>query len=520
MTTRPQDRDFPVFRRGEIREAILSSWRAGLRRLTNPETGAPFTEAEIAAATASGTRWYAQAEADDLNGLPSQQRGLFLADQARPERASTPWLRDVWGPLHEVEYLPAQGGTGLVEFDCTDGTIFVGSSTKPDPTAMYGREVKSGQLFQILFTETAVGTSIQVTMSGISTGVSTNLEVGAEILLGNGPLSVTTPGRVVERFTGGGPAETNADFSRRVLAAARWKQGAGNNAQLRALVRASNSSIDDAFVYACALHAGSTIIAIGQKRGTTEGPLARVANASSLLSATIAVSAPASPDVPAPPYVLVVPFTVQYATMRAYVNLPRGKSTGWRDVNPWPQPDLGGAAEYSSVTSPTVFSITTTGPRPTVTAPSMMVWKKAASKWEKLAVQSVVELSPGEYEVTLAEAPSFTFDGDELFSPDTSRRAVIGKAVVDYFDSLGPGEVVDLATDPRAHRAQRFPSPADERVQSAGSGVSLFFVESLGAALSGAVYEFDGPDPAVPGDPTFGPAQIVPGPVGLYPPPL
>jgi hypothetical protein len=47
------DRPFRVFTRGELREEILSDFRITLREKTNPETGALFTEDEIATATAT-----------------------------------------------------------------------------------------------------------------------------------------------------------------------------------------------------------------------------------------------------------------------------------------------------------------------------------------------------------------------------------------------------------------------------------------------------------------------------------
>ncbi len=520
MTIAAQNRAFPVFRQGELREALLSAFRSGLRRLVNPETGTTFTESEIAAATANATRWYAEANAIDLVLLAGQQRALFLADQVRPERAASAWLRDFHGALLEETHLPAAGGTGLVEFTAPAGTIWVGSTTKPDVAAMYGKD-EAGLRYQVLFSETSTSSTIQLTLSGIDTGLATNLAAGKKITLANAPLSANPLGTVVERFTGGSPKESDADFARRLLALIRYKQGAGNNPQLRAWARKASSSVDDAFVYACALHAGSVVIGVTQKRGNVQGPGARIANAGTLSSVSIALTPPASGLVPAPPYVLPLACVPQYADMRVFASLPRAKRTGWRDAEPWPSPALGGSAVITTLTSQTEFQITTTGPKPSSSTPSLMAINFGTTRFERLAVLSVTEASAGVYDVELSAAPStITLQASDWISPDTERRVVIARAIEGYFDSLGPGEVVDLATDMRAHRALRFPLPAEERPTDAGSAVSVYLQEALGAALSGAVYEFGSTAPSVPSDPTVGPSLMVARRIGLYPPPL
>ena len=48
MTLEATDREFSFFTRGQHRELILALWRNSLREPTNPDTGAAFTETEIA----------------------------------------------------------------------------------------------------------------------------------------------------------------------------------------------------------------------------------------------------------------------------------------------------------------------------------------------------------------------------------------------------------------------------------------------------------------------------------------
>jgi hypothetical protein len=86
------DREFAVFQRGEVRELELALFRNALRSQTNPDTGATFTEEEIAVATAKGSKKWVEADADDIVALTDQQRALWLADQVRIDRAGTSWL--------------------------------------------------------------------------------------------------------------------------------------------------------------------------------------------------------------------------------------------------------------------------------------------------------------------------------------------------------------------------------------------------------------------------------------------
>ena len=518
MSVSPQDRAFPVFRRGEQREAFLSLFRQGLRRLIDPATGAPYTEAEVVRATQSGTKLYAHAQARDLLDLQNQQRALFLADQLRPERSSTAWLELYHGPRRNLPRLPAAGGTGEVEVTAAAAAIFVGSTTVPNAAVVRGTS-KKGQLFQVFYTATADGAGLaRLTMTGIDTGNVTNLLVGDEITFINGPITIVGKGLVVSAFTGGAPVETDAEWVRRMVAFDLYRSGSGNNAELREWTRKSTASIEDAFVYACALNAGSTVIAAVQKRTTTVGPTARIANAATLTAARAAMTPPGSPQVPGNVWLLLLPCVAQPVTLRIYASLARGRVTGWTDTSPWPSPPLGTRATITALASQTSFTLTTTGPVAASAAPALMVFAELTSRWERLAVTSVTGAGPA-YTVTLSRAPATTLVVGATVSPDTRRREVIAEAVEAYLDSLGPGEVVNLATSVLAHRALRFPLPADEYPDTAGAAVSLYLQEALGAALSGAVYETAASSPVLPADPTLGPRLIVCGPIGLYPVP-
>ena len=285
MTATAPERNFTVFPRGEIRDEILTSFRYGLRQIDNPDTGVAFSETEIATATARLSRFWIEADAIDLVLLTVQNRDLFFADQARPDRANHEFLTNYHGVLWDVAKLEASGGSGQVLAPATTGTIFTGSTTIPDAAAIYGTDPQ-GLRFQVLFTATATAGGITINgeavdgatlqIKGIDTGPDTNLAAATEIKWANAPPGAPAPAIVdSDDFTGGFGDETDAEFARRILTAIREKEGAGNNPEMRAWAKSASTAVEDAFIYACALHAGSVRVAIVQKRGDVEGPTGR-----------------------------------------------------------------------------------------------------------------------------------------------------------------------------------------------------------------------------------------------------
>jgi len=289
----------------------LTEWRLGLARLANPETGEPFTQDEIAQATQQGSRWWIEADAIDLVGLAIQSRALYLADQVRVRRASSSWLRSYHGDLWLGEDpLPPNPGSGPVSTVAAPGTLFIGSATIGEAGAVTYRD-QAGLRYQVLETVSApaVGSPWSLKLVGIDTGPATNLRVGAVLTLDlNPPLGAQPSATVVENFTGGLGLETDPEYADRIVSAIRHKQGAGNAAQMRAWARQATSAVADAYVYPCAMYAGSVLVALTQKR-TIAGPDAMQPSPATLASVTGYLVPPGSPVVPAGPFVVVTGFT-------------------------------------------------------------------------------------------------------------------------------------------------------------------------------------------------------------------
>lgn len=521
----PNEREFAVFRRGEVREDILRFLRNGLRNLPDPQTGQLFTEDTIRQATTAGARFYTEADAIDLACQGIQKRDEFLAQQMRIDRAGTSFLQNFHAPQWGERYLPATGGSGRVAATGLAGTTWIGSTQVPDPFATFGTD-EAGKRFQVLVSGTAdVLGQATLTVIGIDGGLETNLDVGAVIRWSNAPPSSNPTAAVVgAKFTGGGPEETDASFSLRLAARVRHKPGAGNDAQMRALARAASNAVEDAFVYPCAMNAGSVLVAITQKRGIATGPNARVASAGVLLLVTAAIVPPGSPDIPGQAFVVVLPDTPEPTNVVVQLALRKGSGAGWADLQPFPPVNTAGAAvAVSLVTNQTDFRITTSGAGqlPNGASPvngvGLMVWDVPSSRFVVLSVNVVTDLGAGVYRVQLLSPSTHTIAVGDWISPATQQRDSIAQSAEAYFDSLGPGEAVNLSTSVLAARAFRRPVPSEEYPARAGQSLITFVAEALGAVASDATLaSITVQSPTVPSDPIDGPSRVTLGKFAAY----
>lgn len=529
----PDERKFATFRRGKVRDdIILARFRNTLRGKVNPDTGVPFTEDEIAIITQEDSRFYIEADAIDLYGQAVQQRAIWFADQVRPERAASGWLLNVHGKLWLPNgLLPATGGSGPVLATGSPGTIYVGSTTLGDPTANIARD-PSGKRYQVLVTTVAdADGEALLQMQAIDPGDETNIAAGTILTWITPPLGTDPEASVQTRFTGGFNQETHDEFAQRILRRIRDKPGAGNNAQFRLWSQEASNAVQDAFVYSTALHSGSVIVCVLQKRGSTQGPLARVASIGTLTAVTAYLTPPSSPTVPHGVHVLVVPINPVSTDIAIELSMPRGSSGGWTDTDPWPKwsaafPD---GVKVTGITSQTFWSFQTDVPLSNlavsgtlggVDVPSMAVWNDATSRFEQLDIQSLIRTGTNTYAVALNNAPTKTIAIGDVISPGNQRADTIAEAFEDYFDELGPSEIVP-SDDPRFVRAARYPRPEQEYSIRAGQSVIARLDDQLGGALADAELQYITQNtPPIPSELEIvtGPNILTLGNVGIYSP--
>lgn len=512
---------FAKFQPGEIRELILTSFRNSLRELLDPDTGQVWTEDVIRQATIQGSRFWVEANSDEIIGQAIQRRSDLLASQVDPRRSNTAFLERFHGEAAKLPRLEATGASGFISAECQPGTTYVGSTTVPNPLTTQATD-ESGLTYQVFFSPpVATGTSVQLAIQAISTGTATNLKAGAVLTWANPPAGSAPTCTVLADFSGGFPRETDQEWGERLFSARGDRARAGNPAHLRLWARRASNAVADAFVYPCALNAGTTVVAVVQKRGTSVGPTARIPSLGTLAVVGGYLTPPSSPVVPGRAHIVVVGAVPEPSDVVMRLGMRRGSTGGWADATPWPD---GGttpgalpfpAAIITAVTSPTTFTIQIGGAAPASTVPQLMVWDDTLSRFERLAVLSVT-LNLGLYDVVLSVAPTKALAVGDYISPYSTRLDAIGKAVESYFDGLGPGEAVDLETDVRAVRA--FRRPSTDRIPSGiDSGLLSHVGEAIGPSL--ASHTLDSVSvltPTVPVTISAGPNLLVPGRVAIY----
>lgn len=523
-------RFFDTPQRGQEREEMLATYRNGLRGLIDPTTGALFTDADINRATQEGGPLYARFDALDLALLGLHAKAPAIADQAVPSRATTGTLRGIIAPLKEIPPLDAAGATLTATCTADVGAFFPGSTTVPDASAAYAT-IAGGARFQLLFDVTTPANGIAgsdlaepMLLVGVDVGEATNLPTGSKLTwAGNQPLSAAKTFATTEDGSGGVDAETDAELAARIEADDAHKPESGNNAHVRKWGREASNAVEDVFVYACAKYAGTKVVCVTQKRGhqieaAPKGPLARVPSAGTLAIVRAKLVPPASPKVPERVVSIVVGPTTTYSNLSIGLSLPRGRGLGWADTRPWPDYSAG-AATIATVTTQSLFQIASTVALPSGSAPPrIMVWTRAVSRLEELRVTSITDAGGGLFDVVLSSPAIRTLVVGSFVSPLVRGYLLLAQGVERYFDSLGPGEVVDLTTDPRGSRAARFPEPVERYPYRAGSAIVSVLQGALtGSITTGEVLAISTSIPAVPADAATGPGMLVAGHVAVYP---
>ena len=533
MTT-ADERQFILFRRGDIRDdVVLSNLRNALRVMIDPDTNALFTEDTVIEVTQRGSAFFIEADCLDLALQASQGRARYLANQLRPAWSNTAFLDAFHGPmwLGVGSRLAATGGSGPVVAYGPAGTVFTGSTTLGDPTACVAVD-QNGVQYQVLVTGTVPAGATQVTleMGAIDTGSDTNPPATTTLTWSvNKPVGAQDDAEVDEDFTGGFDVETDTEYAARIEQFIAYRPACGNAAHFVNWARAASNAIESAFVYPCAFHAGSLMVCVLQKRGSTLGPEARTDVApATLIAARNYLVPPDSPVTPQRAYVVCVPPNEQDSDLVMRLSMGYGTTGGWTDTSPWPTYSSSyPAVTVASVASQTQFTVQTNialpGGAATLTGddvPALMLWDEDNSVWVELDVSEVSFSSPTAT-IKLNAAPaggSFTIATGQYLSPGTDRLTIIADALSDYFDELGPGEVVDLDTDARAARAFRYPPPSEQYPSIAGQLVVSRVIDALGGVAPNAeLTSISRSEPDLPGDVIDGPNIVTLGRVALYP---
>lgn len=546
------ERSFVVFPRGHVRDnIILAHFRAELATLTNPSTGAAFTQDEIKRATGPGTRFYIDADSIDLLGMANQQRALFYVSQIDPRKANTQMLEQFHGRLWlgDDSKLPATGAGGPALASGTNGTIIPGSVTVGDPSAAVATD-PNGLRYQVLQSATIANNEAVVTLIGIDTGFVTRLAENTELRWSTGINPGTDPvATVISAFDGGFDEETDEEYEERIEQRIRNRPASGNAAHFQAWAQEASNAVGKVFVYPCALNAGSTVVSVLEKRSpilqdsqVPEGPSARIPSVATLTTVSNYLLPPASPVVPQRVFTLVVGAVAQEATLSMRLSMDAGRSGGWADPVPWPPFD----AQFQQLAIASVsvggltLTCTTNKSLPNGAAvlagsdsPKLMLFNREVSRWVQLDVASITDSNPGStvprlftivlnaepvmYDAAINPRATPVVHVSDRLSPFTDRKDILAEAIEAYFDSLGPGEAV-LSTDPRFARAARQPRPSQEAPIRAGQAILSYVISALGGTAADAELTYiSRNEPDVPTNITDGPNMVTFGHINVFP---
>jgi hypothetical protein len=415
----------------------------------------------------------------------------------------------------------------------------------PDAAAAVATD-PNGLRYQNLANVTIVNGQAIVALIGLDTGFVTRLPQNTELRWSLNTNPGTDPTmRVVTAFDGGFDAETDEEYSNRILQRIRHRPASGNAVHFQAWASQASAAVEQAFVYPCALLAGSTIVAVTEKRPkivegvTPEGPEARTPSLATMNTVAAFLTPPSSPVVPEGVFVLVTSITGQPSDLVLRVAMPAGKSGGWADVDPWPSySDVYEATALSSVSvDGLTISFITDQSLPGdatvligVEAPSMMLFNQEISRWVQLDVVSVTDPQPGtsiarSFIVVLATAPvlydggggeRLPMEGDRI-SPFTDRAGIMAEAIEAYFDSLGPGEMIDPESASFVRSARR-PLANVRWPQRAGQGILRYLLSGLGGTAADAeLTQITRNEPDLPTNVTDGPNMVIFGAINVFP---
>lgn len=533
MITAPTTREFTALRRGYARELILDYFRLGLLSVVNPDTGEAFTADEVARATSQGSRWYNEANAIDDLQQGQERKAMFLAQQGNPLTASTWWLEHVWGPMLAPEGRQSAGRAGgYLTVRAPSGTSIVGSTTVPDETAYWG--YVGAVRVQVLVTSTVPSSGVAtVSAVAIDAGTQGNFAGDGEVLTWSNRDPAMAPTATIDsEWSGGTATETDYEFAVRMVDSLAYKQGGGNDAQQRAWARRATLSVLEAFIYPCYSRANSFLVAVTQKRGTAVGPEALQPSEATLAEVTAQMVPPGAPDQPAIPMVVVTGFEAEPCDLAVHLAMAVGSSDGFYDAVPWPSHDDGPAdlpprvtiqgADYIRITAENEATLPGQSALATITEdfPAMVYWDEATSAWYDMpAIVSIEDLGSNVFEISFGTSlPSTLHFGAYVcpkFNPNSAIAAA--KALQDYFDGLGPGELF-APTDIRSGRCLRFPPATDLSPWRAGTELGTVVREAIGGVASSSTVPYM--STTVPSYQTHfsdGPCKLTLGQVGIYP---
>lgn len=445
---------------GTIRDDILRTQRNGLvqRGVLNPQLGPGSNEYVIATAVA--------------NEIAVVNANVQIKSDAQMPDTATGSDLDRLAAQYGLKRRSAGPSVGLVTISTSISTFVPVTSVLVD---------SFGARYQVTVGATYTNTFPlnQIPIQALDTGTATNHPAGdvlrwTTLPAGSAPTAIVSVGGL----NGGVDVEGDEDLRARLLSRMQNPPNNANWSQLAAIVEASSTAVQKAFVYPAAngpstvhvavtqapqiLSSGVLVLSSTSKNRDIDG-LNGAATGAIMSGVVVPTTLGQMPE-----YVETVVTGVTNGVMDVSIALalpaaasavPAGPGGGWVDGTPWPQSG-GSFVSLTSVTSSTVFVVAAT------TAPSVNVSHICfldPTTWSLNRAKVVAVTGSGPYTVTIDTpwpnlATVFGATGLAYIFPDAVNMQVYVNALLTAFGQMGPGEKVSSASA-NFTRAYRHPLP-------------------------------------------------------------
>lgn len=404
---------------------------------------------------------------------------------------------DAIGAAEGVPRPPATGASGyVIARTATSGaTIFQGDEWRP----------KSSKVRYQCAVTALYADGDQVPIVGLDVGPGTNLPAGTEGEWSN-PRTGSSPGAAVwsEGLTGGRDRAKNEEYASVIVDRRAHPSVGANEAAYAALVEdpfKTGIAVQKAFVWPAIMGTGTVGVAFTMRPASPGASRAPSAAQLAIMEAALVGTFYGDDDI------FMVSLGGQPTTLQFRATW-RKSAAGWANATPWPSYIAGdpvivdGAAAITAsgfrVTTGTSTTAPTAGAVIALFNPEAAVDGELTPAFERKTIATVTEIVAGKswdltFDMSAGASSSFIPLEDALVSPWSDSLNLVLPPIVDYFDHVGPGEMLDPLPDP-GRRARRQPENPEAWSSEVSNRLDAL-VQAVSAVRSATLVDPDGTTP-------------------------
>lgn len=414
-----------------------------------------YTFRNPSASTERGTEPYVLAHTQADYVAPVYYDARIVADSTNVDLATGEQLRKL--VFYDIgEKLPATGGSGYVRI-VADYSVPI-SDVKELTT-------EDGQMTFRCRVSSTYGDDSLVPITGVDTGIETNLPAGTVLRwtappLGLDPRCTVEEDNDGEGLTGGREEESDDEYRERYKTHKANPPAAGNTAEYVKETRKAPIGIQQVFTYPAIKGSGTIGVAFTLRPATLGSD--RIPNNAQLAE----VEARLKGAMPGDDGILVISLLEQPTTLAFTIDFNR-KAVGYEDDETWPPWIEGDPVLVASHTSPRQFRLSTgTDTDAPQVGQAIALYNKTARRMVRKEITDVETFTPNRAWdiVTSPDHPgsdtAYEPMTDQLVSPWSDSFNLIVPAVLSYADGIGPGEMVSVFVDPGLRKRRQPESPA------------------------------------------------------------